>query len=202
MALSTPEVEALRFHLGYGNLDYGAYPYTPDGFKQLFEQVIGPNLTIGDETTATTAVTAGSTTTVTPVAMTGIVLMGRLVVDVGDAAETVVVRSVTATTFTAAFALAHPASGYPVCVDSGTTRLRGLLHQADKAWQALQSQDLGAVLGLKSVDKADVVWQDGSQSSVLVQRQKHYRAIVNLISSLVRVTPYGTPSRSGQLESY
>jgi len=187
MSMSDEEIENTRFHLGYGNLDFGAYPYTADGFKSLFEQVVAPNLTVGDETTATTAVAAGSTTAVTPVSMTGIGLHTRLVVDVGDAVETVVVRSVTVSSFTATFRFAHAASGYPVCVQSGHTRLRLLLAQADKAWEAILSPDLGAAAGIKQVDKGDVVWFEGFP--ILRDRTSHYKAIVRQISLLTRVPP-------------
>ena len=53
MVLTASEVEAIRFHLGYGNINVGAYPYTPDGFYELFTDVVAANLSTGAETTAT-----------------------------------------------------------------------------------------------------------------------------------------------------
>lgn len=202
MAISDPEKESLRFHLGYGNLDFGAYPYTPDGFKELFEQVIQPNITGGAETSATTAIAAGSTVVVTPLAMTSIVANARLVVDVGDDAEIVAVRSVTLTTFSAKFTKAHPVSGYQIALLSGQARLRLLLNQADAAWQAANSMAVGAVAGLKSVDKGDVVWFEGFQ--VLKDRLTQYKSIVMSLSSLVRVLPRWADECGGsaRLEAY
>ena len=54
--LTTAEIENLRFHLGYGNLQVGAYPYTPDGFFELFTNVIKPYLSDAEATSATTAI--------------------------------------------------------------------------------------------------------------------------------------------------
>lgn len=198
MSLSDAEIESTRFHLGYGNLDFGAYPYTADGFKQLFRDVVGPNLTIGAETTASAAIAAGTTATVTPALMTGIAAQVRLVVDVGDAAETVVVQNAKGTAFTAAFANAHPASGYPLCVASGTTRLRALLHQADKAWAATLAPSAVDTAGLKKAD--EVEFYQGFW--VLKGRLQLYQTIALSISSLTRVPLAGQDARSGQLEVY
>lgn len=199
MALTSSEVESLRFHLGFGNVGTGAYPYTPDGFQAVFEQVIAPNLTGSTETTATTAITAGSTTTVTPVSMTGIVVHAALVVDTGPAAELVQVRSVTLTAFTAAFVNDHPSSGYPVALMGGHARLRWLLTKADAAWAALQDATIGDTAGLKQVDKGDIEWFPGFE--VLKNRREHYAAIVEQISSLVRVEPVRR-GRTGLMEAY
>jgi hypothetical protein len=183
MALTSSEVEALRFHLRYGNVDVGAYPYTPDGFKELFNQVVAPNLTTEAETTATTDITPG-TVVVTPTSMIGIAVNVRLVVDVGDEAEVVVAKSATATTFSATFKLAH-AGGYPIAVESGVARLRLLLHSAGKAWDKLKSSSITQSAGLKGLGKGQIEWFQGGQ--VLRDTANHYRAIVAEISSLVRV---------------
>lgn len=199
MSLSTAEVESLRFHLGYGNVGVGAYPYTPDGFKELFEQVIGLNLTGDTETTASGSTTAGALATLTPAAMTGIVAYARLVVDVGDDSEIVTVKSVTSTTFTARFSKARTGS-FPVALLGGQARLRLLLGQADTAWQAMQDPSIGSTAGLKQVDKGDVEWFQGFQ--VLKDRLSHYRAIVGQISSLVRVQPAWAGGCGQTLEAY
>ncbi len=200
MALTSSEIESLRFHLGYGNIDVGAYPYTPDGFKAIFDQVIAPYLTGDTGTTATTPVTAGTNTAVTPVSMTGIVPYAKLVVDVGDDVEMVVVRSVTGSSFTARFNKAHPSSGYPIALMGGHARLRLLLNQAESAWQAMQDPSVGATAGLKQVDKGDVEWFQGFQ--VLKDRLAHYRAIVDQISSLVRVPIVGSARGTQTLSIY
>lgn len=200
MALSDSEIESLRQHLGYGNIGVGGYPYTPDGFKQLFDDVIAPNLTGDTETTATVSVTAGANATITPVSMTGIVRWAKLVVDAGDDAETVTVRSVAASTFVARFAKAHTGT-CPIMLSGGHSSLRLLLHSADLAKDALTSSDVGATAGLKSLDKEDVVWFEGGE--VLKGKLEHYRAIIGQISQLVRVTPaWATGGGGSQLEAY
>lgn len=186
MAISDIEVESVRFHLGYGNIGLDASPYTSDGYLTLIRDVLIPNLSTGAETTTSTSVTAGTTASVTPAAMTDIVVNARIVVDVGPDVEIVTVRSVTLTTFSASFARAHTGT-YPLALLSGQSRLRLLLGQADAAWQAMQDPSVGATAGLKQVDKGDVEWFQGFQ--VLEDRLAHYRAIVSQIASLLRLCP-------------
>lgn len=203
MALTTQEIEQLRFHLGYGNLAVGAYPWTPDGFFELFTNVIKPNITTAEETSATTAIdcsTGPAVVVVTPAAMTGIAANVRLVVDVGDDAEIVTVKAVAATTFTARFSLSHSTDGYPIAVESGVARLRMLLHQADRAHAAMLSPQVAAVGGIKSVDRGEVEWF--GPTAVLRSYFAQYQAIVAAISSLVRVEPVGPSAGAGRLEAY
>lgn len=187
MTLSSAEIDRLRFHLGYGNLAVGADLYTRDGFLALFEQVVSLYLNTGTETSATTAITAGAITEVTPAAMTGIAVYGQLIVDVGDDAEQVMVQAVTVSTFTARFAKAHAVTGYPIATESGLARLRLLLWDADRAYREMFSADTAATSGIKEVDKKDVVFFGGS--AVCEGRLKHYMGIVAAISSLVQVAP-------------
>lgn len=202
MALTTAEIDALRFHLGYGNINVGALPYTPDGFYELFHTTIGPNLSSGAETTATTPVTGAGPATITPTSMTGIDVHTRLVVDVGTDAETVIVRSVTPTTFTATFAKAHPASGYPVAVESGTTRLRALLASAEAAYSTLRSSQVTQTAGIKQLGQGEIEWFEGA--AVYRDTLTHYLGIVELISSLVRVPNMRSSRRRAatRLETY
>lgn len=192
-------MESLRFHLGYGNLD-GARLYHRNGFKGFFDQVIAPHLTTGPETSATTAITAGATVAVTPASMDGIAPYTRLVVDVADAAEVVTVRSTTPTTFTATFAKAHPASGYPIAVESGVTRLRMLLQAADAAWQKMQSASITSAAGLKQLGRGEIEWF--GTGAVLKDTRSHYDAIVNEIASLVGVSPVRSGGCAIRLEAY
>lgn len=198
--LSEAEIQSLRRHLSYGNVAVGAYPYTPDGFYEVFHNVIAPNLETGAETTATTAIAAASTTAVTPVAMTAIAVNTRLVVDVGDEAEIVVVKSVTATTFTAKFAVAHPASGYPIAVQSGLAELRMLLHSADKIRRTLGGSSITGSAGLQSIDKGDVVWF--APGAALASTREQYAEIVTQISELIRVPGPSKGRHSVTTESY
>jgi hypothetical protein len=200
MALSTEEIESLRFHLGYGNIGAMGAPYTPDNFLELFTQVISPNLSTGTETSATTVVTAGTTATVTPVAMTGISSYVTLVVDVGEEAEVIIVKATTATTFAAKFEKAHTSAGYPVATMSGTARLRMLLWDADAAWKVLNSKGVISRAGIKVVDEIEF-FGDGA---FMQERVSQYTNIVTSISALVQVAPkWAENSRvSSRLEAY
>lgn len=187
-------------HLGYGNIGTGTSAYSPDGFKELFDEVISVYLTGSTETTTTTSATAGATTTITPASMTGIVAHAQLVIDVAEAIEVVSVRAVTATTFTAYFAKAHTGT-YPVALMGGYARLRLLLHRAEQAWTAMFDPSVGATAGLKQVDKGDVEWF--APGSVIKDRLNHYRSIVMQISSLVRVPPrWANEGHRTTLEAY
>ncbi len=199
MTLTLVEQDALRFHLGYGNLGIGSEAYTASGFQELFSEVVSPYLSVGSETTATTDIAAGSNTVVTPVSMTGITLYGQLVVDVADAAEIVVVKAVTITTFTAAFLKAHAASGYPISTLRGLARVRLALWDADRAYRAMMSEDVGATGGIKKAD--EVEFFEGR--TVLKERADHYRAICIVLASLVQVVPaWADNGAQGRLEAY
>lgn len=192
MPATSQEVEDLRFHLGYGNIGIGAYPSTPDGFYELFTQVVAPNLNEGATTTGTTPVTSTGIATVTVVSMTGIAVYERLAVDVGADEEIVVVQAVTSTAFTARFAKTHPmtpyapTTGYPVAVESGLTKLRRLLFRAHEAHERLTDNSATKSAGLKSVGRGAVEWFQGA---VLNERGEQYIAIVHELSKLVRVKP-------------
>lgn len=201
MALTTAELDSLRHHLGYGNLSVHAEPYTPDTYYEVFSGIVSPNLSTGTETSATTAITAGATTTVTPASMDDIVAYGQLVVDVGTDAEVVIVKAVTSTTFTAHFAKAHATTGYPIATMSGLARLRLLLWDADAAWRAMTDGVVGSSAGIKQVD--EIEFFQGMQ--VLKGKVDHYKAIVSAISTLVQVPPQwatGGGGGPGRLEAY
>lgn len=202
MSLTNVEQDALRFHLGYGNLSVGSEAYARSGFVELFSQVASVYLTVGDETSSTTAVTAGAIAVVMPLAMTGIVASCQLVVDVGDDAEVVMVQAVTPTTFTARFARAHAATGYPIATYRGLARVRWLLWQAEKAHQAMQSQDLvGAAAGVEKAD--EVTFFQGGW--VLKDRLSHYKVIVTMLANVVQIPPAWEARGGGgdtRLEAY
>lgn len=202
MTLSAAEIESVRFHLGWGNISVAAQPYTPDGFYEVFNNIVSPYLSTSTETTAATAVTANTTTVVTPAAMTLITVGTQLVVDVGEAAEIVMVAATAPTTFTAAFTKAHATSGYPVLVMCGKARLRYLLYRADTAWTKMQSSGVAGSMGIKQLGQGEIEWfaPDAVYQGVLTQ----YLGILAQISSLVRVPindeTRGRPSRT--LEVY
>jgi hypothetical protein len=202
--LTDAEVQSLRAHLGYGNVSTGAYPYTPDGWHEVFSDVIAPNLQTGEETTSSTTVAAGSATIVVASA-TDVVAHARLVIDVGDAMEVVVVRAVSGVNVTATFAAAHSGT-YPVALMSGLARLRMLLHAADKAWLSLQSPAMASTAGIKRVE-GDVEFfepRSSGATSKMTGTRAHYESIVSEISSLVRVLPRWARDRGGvrQTEVY
>lgn len=198
MALTDAEIQSLRHHLGYGNVSTGAYPYTPDGFYELFTSVISPNLQTGAETTSATATTAGASTAIVVEASTGIVAYARLVIDVGDQAEIVTVKAVSGLNVTAYFTIAHSGT-YPVAVESGVSRLRMLLHRADAAWQALTSGKMFSGAGIKQVDEVHFFDpKSGGASAQLAGTRKAYEAVVWEISSLVRVLPRWASQRAAR----
>lgn len=204
MSLTDAEIGSLGFHLGYGNISIAARPYSPDNFYEVFNSIVGPYLSTGNETSATDAITAGSTTQVTPVAMTGIVAYGQLVIDTGDDAEIVMVKVVDAGTFTAAFTKAHSTSGYPISTMSGVARLRLLLQSADRAWEKVQDKSITSTAGLKQLGNGEIEWF--GNNTVLRETIDHYRGIVRSISDLVRVQPRweldGSLGRSVRVEAY
>jgi hypothetical protein len=204
MALVDAEIQSLRHHLGYGNVSTGAYPYTPDGFYEVFTSVISPNLQTGAETTSSTAVAAVGTATIVVASATDIVANSRLVIDVGDDAEIVVVKSVAATSVSAKFAKTHSGT-YPVALMSGVARLRMLLHAADVAWSGLQSSAMTSTAGIKRVE-GDVEFFESGMSGMtakLAGVRAHYESIADEISSLVRVPRRGARGEGrGSVEAY
>ena len=199
MALSTAEVESLRFHLGYGNMSVSGHPYTSDGFYEIFTQIISPNLSTSTETTSTTSVSAAGITTITLGSVTLITPYTRLIVDVGDAAETVVVRAVSGSTITATFAKAHT-QPYPVAVLSGVSRLRQLLHSADTAWATLQSADITGSAGIKQLGQGEIEWF--APSAVYLSVLRHYTGICEEISKLVCVPLAGSSEGGSSMAMY
>lgn len=201
MSLTTAEIESVRHHLGWGNISVAAYPYTPDGFYEVFNQIVSPNLSVDTETTSTTSVTAAGNATLTLGVVTNITANTRLLVDVGDAAEIVTVRSVSGLTVTAAFTKVH-AQPYPVAVMCGVARLRMLIYSADTAWSKLQSASVTGTSGIKQLGQGEIEWF--SPSAVYQSVLTHYLGICMQLSSLVRV-PMNDESRSrgsAQLEVY
>jgi hypothetical protein len=200
--LTDAEIEELRWHLGWGNINVGGYPHTPDGYFEAIRDIVAENLTTEAETSATTAVAANAIAVVTPVSMVDIAPNVRLVIDAGDEAEVVVVKAVTATTFTAKFTIAHTSAGYPIAIYSGVARLRILLHRANAAFFTLTGTTITKSAGLKSVGRGAVEWYGpGMQMQAILN---HYKAIVAELSSLVRV-PVNDELSGGQphrMETY
>ncbi len=183
--LSTAEIESLRHHLGYGNVGIHAYPYTPDGFYEVFTQIVAPNLSKSTETTATTNVTAAGVASITLADATDILPYTALVIDAGEDTELVTVRNVSGLVVSARFALAHVAQPYPVAVLSGTMRCRLLLKAADVAWAKEQSGAVTGTAGIKQLGRGEIEYFPGG--SVLADISGHYATIRHRLSSLTRV---------------
>lgn len=211
--LSREDVEHVRFHLGFGNLAVGAYPWTPDGFFELFTNVIAVWLMDGLVTSSTTAIAiAGppAVMTVTPAAMSGVLADGststisagqRLIVDTDDDAEIVVVKATSPTTFTARFTKSHDVTGYQLAIETGTSRLRYLLHRADRVHEQVTGPLVTAVAGIQSIDKGEVVYV--GRSAVLKGLWDQYASIVAEISSLLRVDSVQVGSSApSRMEAY
>lgn len=203
MALTDSEIQSLRFHLGYGLIGI-ASPYLPDTFLELFEDVVAPNLETGTSTTSSTSVAAAGTATIVVADATDIAARTRLVVDVGDYEETVVVRAVSGTSITADFANAHTSTPYPVAIESGETRCRSLLGKADAAHAKLTATTAIDSAGLKRAE--DIEWYpeggSGVSGGVVGAQLRAYRAIVAQLASLVRVEPAWASRCGSRLETY
>ena len=138
-------------------------------------------------------------TAITLASVTGIAAYTRLVIDVGDDAEIVTVRSVSGSAVTATFAKAHT-QPYPVAIESGTAVLRTLLHSADAAYDRLRSSSITKTAGLKQLGKGEIEWFEGGY--VLRDTLAHYRSIQQQISDLVRVSIAGGGEAVSLLEAY
>jgi hypothetical protein len=181
-------------------MDSPARAYTPDGFLELFRDVIAPNLMSAGSTTSSTAVEADEVATIAVLSATDIEAYAEVVVDVGSDAEVVVVKNVSGLNVSARFAKAHSGT-YPVAVMSGESRLRMLLWDANAAWKAAQSSEITGNAGLKQLGRGEIEWF--SPGAVLNDTLEHYRSIVLSISELVKVRPAWSSSRgSGRLEAY
>lgn len=198
-ALTRYEVESLRFLLGYGNIGVDAQPYTPDGWWSMFDAVVVPYLSSAPETSSTAPIIGGQTNTVTPDSMIGIVVHEKLVVDVGPGLEKVVVQSVTPTTFTAFFAQAHPITGYPIAVQSGVTRARELLAEAERLVAAATGSAVTQTAGIKQLGQGEIEWFEAG--AVLASTNRQLAGVIGLISSLLRIPVAGGCDRA-RLEAY
>lgn len=147
MALSTSELERVKYELGYNALEIGALPYV--GYVALFDSVLLPFLNAGATTTSATAVVA-STSGPTPVALTvgsaiGFTVYSRAVVDVDARQETATISDVTGNVVTLQLSFAHSGT-YPVTVEGGETMIRLALKRcvavADRLLSALSAAGL------------------------------------------------------------
>ncbi len=165
MALLASELQRVRFELGYNVLSAGAEPYV--SYVALFDSVVQAYLNSGASTWSSTEVAA--TTTPVAVALTlddveGFHAGDRIVVDVEDAQETPMVRSVQGSAVVVYLTKAHTGV-FPVTVEGGEAivreQLRAIL-RARAAQEALagsggsiQSALISSAGGLKKVDEIE-----------------------------------------------
>lgn len=162
MALTTSEVQRLKYELGYPLLQAGAEPYI--GTSAAFEAVIQPYLQAGASTTSATAVTAATTSTpvtLTLASGTGFAAGNRIVVDVDDRQETPTVQSVGASTIVVLLTKAHTGT-YPVTVEGGESMIREQLGRLRKLHASVASA--GTKAGIKRVDEIEF-YPDGMSGS-------------------------------------
>lgn len=153
MALTTAELQRIKFELGFNVLSLGAEPFI--GVSLLFENIIAPYMTAGAATTSTTTVEAASAPTsvaVTLASATGFAAGARVWFDVDDAQESATVQSISGAVVTVALKNAH-AGVYPVSVDGGEAIVRELLARI-LAVKAELAQTFGEG-SLKKVDEIE-----------------------------------------------
>jgi len=156
VALTTSEVQRLKYELGYPLLDSGANPYI--GTSAAFEAVIQPYLQAGASTTSATVVTAA--TTPTPIAITlssavGFAVGNRVIVDVDSRQEAVTAQLVNGAAVTLLLSKAHTGT-YPVTVEGGESIIREFLASLRDIQDRIVSAASKA--GLRKVDEIEF-WQ-------------------------------------------
>jgi hypothetical protein len=164
MPLTTGELDRIRGELGYHLLENGAQPFI--GVHQVFEQVIQPFLREGADTSSSTAVAAapaGELVTLTVASATGIVLHGRIAVDVDDQFEMATVRSISSTSVAVYLKKAH-AGTYPVSVDGGLVQVRECLAALYRIMLEI-ADDIGGG-AVKKVDEVEFYEMKGKRSSL------------------------------------
>lgn len=181
MALTSSEVNRIRYELGYGIIDI-ANPYITT--FSLFETVIQKYLESGATTSSSTAVTAASSPT--PVTLVvasanGISAGDRLVVDVDSRQEAATIQSVSGTSVTLMLSLAHSGT-YPVTVEGGESIVRNILTQLRNLTDSVGGAGgaFGKVVaqaGIKSVDEIEF-FGDGRMGGTSLKDIRKYQSFL------------------------
>jgi len=153
MALTSAEIQELKYELGQSVLGIGADPYV--GIRAVFDQVVLPYLLSGAITTCSVAVVASSTPQ--PVALllasaTGFAAGNSVVIDVDSRQEQATVESISGSTITCLLSFAH-AGTYPVTVDGGEAIVRNILRKLRLISQLMEKGFTRA--GIKKVDEIE-----------------------------------------------
>lgn len=149
MPFRADELWRIKAELGYNVLSVGADPYI--GHSLVFEQIVNQNIADTIETTTSTSVYAGETSGLTLADATGFVAGQRVVVGVGESAETVSVQSISGSTIVATFTRDHTGT-YPVTVEGPITIAREALTRILGT-----KSELAKVFGEGSVKQVDEV---------------------------------------------
>jgi hypothetical protein len=152
VALSTAELQRIKFELGHNLLGTGAGFWI--GVSQVFENVVATYIQAGASTTATTSVTAATSPTLATIVVasaSGISAGSRVHVDVDDRREISTVQSVSGTSVALLLSKAHSGT-YTVEVDGGEAIVRELLAQIAKV-----KAELAGTFGEGALKKVDDV---------------------------------------------
>ena len=145
----------IRTALGYGAVNAGVTPLLDFSTMPGF---VLDNIDEGPETFSSTPVASGGGHVTLSVAdATGFATHVYLHVDVAERLERVVTQFVAGTDITVVLTKQHEGT-YPVVVESGLARVRWLLWEIERLNNLLATNQ--KTVGLKSVDKNDVVFMD------------------------------------------
>jgi hypothetical protein len=182
VALLTPEIQRIRFELGYSVMGVEAEPYVT--YFGTFDFVIQNFLNAGAATTASTTVAVADVLTqrtLTLASTTGFVAGATVYVDVLPQQERAIIQSVSGSTITLYLTKAHLGI-YPVTVDGGESIIRDKLAQLYAIDQQLGSSLQTA--GLKRVDDIEFYGNGIKNSQVTMINQLRDQRRDELASAL------------------
>lgn len=170
MALTTVELQRIRYELGYPNLDNAAEPYI--GIAAVFAAVIQPYLLGGAQTVSSTPVTAATTPTpqsLTLLSATGFAAGDVVVVDVDARQERATIQSLSGATMTVQLSLTHTGS-YPVVQEGAEAIIRDILRELRLLANGMNGSagaisSLRSRAGLKKVDDVEFFGGGGTLAS-------------------------------------
>lgn len=206
MALSTSEIQRCKAELGYNQLSTGAAAYV--GISPVFEQLVAQYLQSGASSTSSTSVTAvadgaaAAQVTLTLAAASTFAAGDTVYVDVDDRRERATVQLMSGTSMTLLLRKAHSGT-YRVEQESGESMVRDLLAQLRSIADQIGSSDSYGTSGIKSLDKNDVVFKDGTGSTSTLSELKRWQMkLRNELSALLGIPNMWTSSRGSVVSLY
>lgn len=154
MALLVPEIQRIRFELGYNVMGVDAEPYLT--YFGTIDRIVTLYLNAGATTTSSTAVAASDSPTQRTLVLadaTGFVAGATVYIDLFPQQERVFVQSVSGNSIVVYLQKAH-AGTYPVTVDGGEAIVREKLAQLYAIDDRLGTSALNSA-GLKKVDEIE-----------------------------------------------